>query len=410
MPKFKRRYTKYKIYKQLRSDITGEILLKYKINKITVFILKNFEYKLNKFKNDFKKWASIFSFRNKHVSNWGHSAFESLNKPNHYLDTLSVRKVYNMEILVLFLNANLLRKKLMKVWRIKQRQKFIIKNHFKTTNTILEKEYSNDLHENYNEKMAPFDPNWNPFEDKKIESNHTEHLDSENVMSKNIADSVITQEDISQTKEENEQQDHVEVRKKKIRSVRANTNFRGLVLNKSNQKFIKLNWLNIQLNEKKYAHFYGFKSIPRFKLLQDSAFYCNKLRANGIFKLEGMISVVALRLNMAPTVYQCRSIVQSGVLLVNGLRVLNPTFRVKLLEDISVNGPDEYEFMMDVMHSRLYDRKFFVNVPDYIEINYKIFHACFWRYPHKSEIFGPYNYPFGKSPHDWSSSTKKIRR
>lgn len=133
----------------------------------------------------------------------------------------------------------------------------------------------------------------------------------------------------------------------------------------------------MQLTEKKYAHFYGFKSVPRFKLLQDSAFYCNKLRANGIFKLEGMLSVIAYRLNLAPTVYQCRGIVQSGMLAVNGLRILNPTFRVGLFDDICMNGPDEYEFMLDVMVGRLYERKFFVNIPDYIEINYKIFHACF---------------------------------
>lgn len=55
MPKFKNRHLKYKIYKKLKTDISGEVLLRYKIDRLTVFILKNFEYKLNQFKNNFKR-------------------------------------------------------------------------------------------------------------------------------------------------------------------------------------------------------------------------------------------------------------------------------------------------------------------------------------------------------------------
>ena len=117
MPKFESRYFKYKIYKKLKSDIGGEVLLKYKRDKLTSFILRHFEYKLNQFKTNFKKWISIFHPQEKDYFEMRQPFLNVMNRKNEYKpfrEGLTFKKK-NDGLIVLFKHAHSVRRKLMKI-------------------------------------------------------------------------------------------------------------------------------------------------------------------------------------------------------------------------------------------------------------------------------------------------------
>ena len=184
----------------------------------------------------------------------------------------------------------------------------------------------------------------------------------------------------------------------------------GLWLKKYNKKKKLKNWINIRMLEKKISLFYGFKNVKNFKILQDAAFYVNKLRSHAIFKLEGMFSTIIFRLNFAPSCYMSRNLINSGLFQIDNSIIYNHNYQIKLFQDISVSWESFYYHVLTLLNWNLEHHRIYLNVPNYIEISYDVLHACFWRYPLKNEIVGPYTFPFSKSPYEWSMSSYPVRR
>lgn len=342
---------KYKIYRKLKSDVFGAIILKKKFDNITSLILSYFEYRVRGHRKFMRRWMQKY-YKTKKI--FLKSKFQAIksNKDTLKFDNCIIKSIGSYNLKIFISRALRIKRKLYRLWKIKKLRL--------------------DLY-NFNKNFE------------------------------------LKMEDAAELNEQ-QTQSSIKAPYYKKRYKEDTYDFRGLVIAPSIQKKKLAGWLKTKIKEKRMSLFYGFKNIKKFKILQDAAFYANKLRANGIMKLEGMLSTVIFRLNFAPSCYMARQMIVNRLFKVSGQLIVNPTFQIKIFQDISLSDINLFEYFAYWIGIRLKYGVLFLNVPNYMEINYNIMHASFWRYPLKDEIIGSYVFPFGRSPYDWSVSSVIIRQ
>lgn len=170
---------------------------------------------------------------------------KNLTNPQ-FLTDLVIRRKYNTGLSVLFRQAHMIRKKLMRVWRLKQRQKSIIKNHLKK-NISSPEEFFVSSNQNISDENLY---NYNKINDKEYEN---KIANEKNLIAEKeeieVGEEIEVEAQV-EVKEENDETNFIDmdkINKKKsipLRRIKYKTrgsNFRGLVLNRSDQKHIRLN-------------------------------------------------------------------------------------------------------------------------------------------------------------------------
>ena len=189
-------------------------------------------------------------------------------------------------------------------------------------------------------------------------------------------------------------------------------------------------WWLMRVTNKKAAFFYGVIQLKKFR-------YINKLNNRNIplsyyysNKLQCMLNIVLFRLNFFDNIFIANNFIRiAGIVLVNNKKVLYP-FRFIKINDVISFHPAHFKKMFNIFYKRSkFNKSFiikkmkkkpyrskpssfkllkavknFVNVPSYIEYNYKIMHFILWRQPYENDFlslgFKYYN------THLWSFETQ----
>lgn len=165
-------------------------------------------------------------------------------------------------------------------------------------------------------------------------------------------------------------------------------------------------WWRFRMLERKLMSFYCFSNVNRFRQMQKASFSATKLRTNSILYSEGLLCVVLFRLNLFTSMYFIINFIKSGNVLVNGRVVRNTHYVVSLLDDISIKK-DSFAKIFNSFWVRLTSGKILLNVPNYIISNYKIMTFSIWRYPSRLEVIAPYDFPFDNTAYDLSTGRRK---
>lgn len=146
--------------------------------------------------------------------------------------------------------------------------------------------------------------------------------------------------------------------------------------------------------------FYGFTSLKKFKKSQDKFFFKTRSTNRGLF-FENSIYTFLFRLNVFKEYYTIKTAVTRGFIEVNEKKVLNPFFRFKLNDDISIAK----KYFKKIYFSSKKNRRKLVNFPEYIVFNPIILCGSIWRNPFKHEICGFYDFRISRNFFGRSSSS-----
>jgi ribosomal protein S4 len=109
---------------------------------------------------------------------------------------------------------------------------------------------------------------------------------------------------------------------------------------------------------------------------------------------ESLLNVFFFRLNFVATTRLVHLLLKAGVVNVNGVCVKNPHFKLKLLDKVSITQ-NYRKLMFKLFLKRLKkEKKFLINVPEFICYNYRIMLFCIWRIPKENESIFPHDFPF----------------
>lgn len=165
-------------------------------------------------------------------------------------------------------------------------------------------------------------------------------------------------------------------------------------------------WWRFRMLERKMTFFYSFSNVKKFRQMQYATFYTNKLRLDSILRCEGLLCIVLFRLNLFTSMYFINNFIKSGNVLVNGKPVYSKHYIVKLSDDISIKK-NVFVKVFNSFWLRLKSKRLLINTPDYIISNYKILTFSIWRYPTRLEVIAPYDFPFDSTPYDLSIGRRK---
>lgn len=186
----------------------------------------------------------------------------------------------------------------------------------------------------------------------------------------------------------------------------------------------KKTWWLLRVNLKKTAYFYGIKKLQKFRYINNLFNKVMGLNFYAACRLECMLNMVLFRVNVFDNIYIVNNFIRACGIFVNKKRVNYPFRVVKVNEFISFPlYMFKKVFSIFVKRSKFnksfllkkYKKKFkkyrlmhllknFVNLPPYIEYNYKILHFVLWRLPTRKEFLGAYFK--GKNTYDWDLDTQ----
>lgn len=108
-----------------------------------------------------------------------------------------------------------------------------------------------------------------------------------------------------------------------------------------------------------------------------------------VFLLENRLDIFLHRTNFFPTIFFVKQFIKHQGVLVNGFRVANPNFQIKVSDIITIPGGFYYEFL-NYFIAKLNENRVLRNLPSYVEANYRIGSFMVLRLPRGNEI----SYPF----------------
>lgn len=143
---------------------------------------------------------------------------------------------------------------------------------------------------------------------------------------------------------------------------------------------------------KKISTFFGFQKVADFlkvyslvgKLLGRNSF--------GVFlMLEGRLENFLMRLNLFPSIYFIKKFIQYGNVFVNNKVINYPSYSLSFNEVVSFKKK-YFKILYLFIKSQLRLRKIIINLPPFIEADYKLLVAMLIRNPDYSELTKPLSF------------------
>lgn len=185
-------------------------------------------------------------------------------------------------------------------------------------------------------------------------------------------------------------------------------------------------WWLLRETRKKTALYYGIIKLKKFRYINELCFKKMALPVFYNIRLECMINICLLRLNLLDSLFQINNLIKkTKIININNTVCFYP-YRVIKVNDSIVISKFYFKKMFYIFLKRSKFNKSallknnkqkkgvkkkriirnVINVPNWIEYNYKIMHFTLWRLPKLHEIKS-YGYGYaGNTLFDWAIDTK----
>lgn len=143
---------------------------------------------------------------------------------------------------------------------------------------------------------------------------------------------------------------------------------------------------------KKVSLFFGFRKVANFFKIYRLACKLSKDNAFAVFlMLEGRLDNFLMRLNLFPSVYFIKKFIEHGNVFVNNKIINYTSYNLNFNELVSFNKK-YYKKLYFFIKSQLKRRKVFVNLPSFIEADYKLLVAMLIRNPDELSLTKPVSF------------------
>lgn len=181
-----------------------------------------------------------------------------------------------------------------------------------------------------------------------------------------------------------------EKREKKKRFV-----FRVDVINPKRKRGKLSNFYKLLKERRKILAFYGFVRKYQLKrILKVSKELQGNVIDNTILSLEMRLITVIYRMNFCNTIFEAKQRIKEGYILVNKEVITLPNFRVKEGDIIEIKDKFKNK-VYNLLLENLKNNRLYINLPKYIDVNYRIMSGVFLYKPGINEIPYPFKFKRG---------------
>jgi small subunit ribosomal protein S4 len=174
-------------------------------------------------------------------------------------------------------------------------------------------------------------------------------------------------------------------------------------IGKPKRKKRRLSIFGIRLKfRQKIRKFASQMNVRQFRMYVKKSAKFNKLYKTFLKFLEGRLDFLIYRMNFVNNAREGRFLINHGNFLINGQKACFPSQQVLNYQTISVVNKD---FFYSKILNRLLNFNFFINVPVYIEINFRILTGILIFIPKKKQI----PYPSKMSSEVFASIGKRFK-
>ena len=143
---------------------------------------------------------------------------------------------------------------------------------------------------------------------------------------------------------------------------------------------------------KKVSLFFGFRKVANFFKIYDLAGRLGNANSFAVFlMLEGRLENFLMRLNLFPSMYFIKKFIEHGNVFVNNKVVNYPSYNLNFNEVVSFNKK-YYKRLYFFLKSQLRRRKVIINLPPFIEADYKLLVAMLIRNPNELSLTKPLSF------------------
>jgi small subunit ribosomal protein S4 len=152
----------------------------------------------------------------------------------------------------------------------------------------------------------------------------------------------------------------------------------------------------------KVRKFASQMSVRQFRYYIKKSSKFNKLYLNFLKLLETRLDFLIYRMNFIDTSSEGRFLINHGNFLINGKQAFFPSQRIKNFQILSVLNKDIF---YDKMLNKILNFKFFINLPIFLEINYRILSGVLVFFPKIEKL----PYPSKMKPYVLASVGKRFK-
>lgn len=143
---------------------------------------------------------------------------------------------------------------------------------------------------------------------------------------------------------------------------------------------------------KKISLFFGFRKVADFFKIYSSARRLSKANLFAVFlMLEGRLDNFLMRLNLFPSIYFIKKFIEHGNVFVNNKVINYSAYNLNFNEIVSFNKR-YYKKLYFFIKSQLKRRKVIINLPPFIEADYKLLVAMLIRNPNELSLTKPVSF------------------
>jgi ribosomal protein S4 len=143
---------------------------------------------------------------------------------------------------------------------------------------------------------------------------------------------------------------------------------------------------------KKISLFFGFRKVVDFFKVYNSAVNLSRGNSFAVFlMLEGRLENFLMRLNLFPSIYFIKKFIQYGNVFVNNKVINYASYNLNFNEIVSFNKR-YYKKMYFFIKFQLKHRKIILNLPPFIEADYKLLVAMLIRNPTELSLTKPLSF------------------
>lgn len=146
--------------------------------------------------------------------------------------------------------------------------------------------------------------------------------------------------------------------------------------------------INSYLTRLKLRRFYGSITKQELKkVIQNASLNTNILGRSFIYLLESRLDVILYRANFFSSIMAARQYINHKKVYINGILADKPSQRLFVNDIISISDP---LLVYQQIQQRLEKKKFLINYPQYLEVNYRLGSVMLTKIPVNDEV----PYPF----------------
>jgi len=146
--------------------------------------------------------------------------------------------------------------------------------------------------------------------------------------------------------------------------------------------------INNYLNLLKLRRFYGNLGAKKFRRgFRNLNLPVNAVSRSFAYFLESRLDVILYRSNLFTSIFAARQYISHKKVLVNGLVVNKPGYRLKVDDMVMLHNP---KLLYKQLETRLKNDLILTNYPSYLEVNYKLGVIIFCQFPTNDQV----PYPF----------------